>query len=213
MLEIVSAAKPFLEVLYFLAGVLLVGGLGLTYKQVVLIKKDIRIRNERAAAEKAIEACERYFCSYTPRNGKFLDDYLKEKLDSYKGPIGDFSITSIPGNLKAGCLKRYALPSWLPMMNQLESISAFFISGVADECTGFRVIGRTFCGTVESNYDLIAISRQKKEACPYWANTVGLYQLWRPRLTKVEMETAKEALELELSSISDRSISPIGTSS
>ena len=96
-------------------------------------------------------------------------------------------------------------------MNQLESISAFFMSGIADECTGFRVIGRTFCGSVESSYDLISISRQEK-ACPYWANTVDLYQLWRPRLTKAEMEIAKEDIEYELSSITTRTISPIGVS-
>lgn len=209
MLEIVSSAKPYLEAVYFLAGILLVGGLGLTYRQVVLIKKDIRTRNERAAAEKAIEACDRYFCSYVPLNSTFLHDRLKEKLGSYEGPIGDFSLSSIPDNLKDICLKRYKLHTWLPMMNQLESISAFFMSGVADECAGFRVIGRTFCGSVESSYDLISISRQEK-ACPYWANTVDLYQLWRPRLTKAEMEIAKENIEHELSSISARTISPIG---
>jgi len=209
MLEIVSSAKPYLEALYFLAGILLIGGLGLTYRQVVLIKKDIRTRNERAAAEKAIEACDRYFCSYVPLNGTFFHDRLKEKIGGYEGPIGDFSLSSIPDNLKDISLKRYALHSWLPMMNQLESISAFFMSGIADECTGFRVIGRTFCGSVESSYDLISISRQEK-ACPYWANTVDLYQLWRPRLTKAEMEIAKENIEHELSSISARTISPIG---
>lgn len=210
MLELVTVAKPYLEALYLLAGVLLIGGLGFTYRQVVLIKKDIKIRNERAAAEKAIDACDRYFCSYIPLNAKFFHDYRQKKIECYVGPIGDFFVNSIPPNQKDHSLKRYMLPTWLPMMNQLESISAFFMSGVADECTGFRVIGRTFCGTVENNYDLIANSRQEV-ACPYWENTVGLYQLWRPRLTKAEMEIAKNAIELELSFIRDRSISPIGT--
>lgn len=211
MLEFISSVKPYLEALYFLAGILLAGGLGFTYRQVFLIKKDIRIRNERAAAEKAIEACDRYFCSYTNLNGVFLRERIKANVDMYDGPIGDFSSGSLPDGIKEKGAKRFSLSSWLPMMNQLESISAYFMSGVADERTGFGVIGRTFCATVEQNYDLIAISRREK-ACPYWANTVDLFNLWRPRLTKAEMDIARKALEEELSTIADRTMSPIGVS-
>ena len=211
MLEIINVVKPYLESLYFLAGVLLLGGLLLTYRQVVLIKKDIQIRNERAAAEKAIEACNHYFCKYVPLDSAYYDDRKKENLDKYNGPIGDFSMPSIPKNLLKECASRYAKNSWIPALNQLESISAYFISGVADECTGFKVIGRTFCGSVESNYDLFAISRQQK-AHPYWANTVALYHLWRPRLTKAEMDISKQEIERQMSSITDKTISPIGFS-
>lgn len=211
MLEIVNSVRPYLESLYFLAGVLLLGGLLLTYRQVVLIKKDIRTRNERAAAEKAIEACDRYFCKYIPLNGVYFHDRMKAKLKAYDGPIGDFFASSIPESLQKDCAARYAQSSWLPALNQLESISAYFISGVADECTGFKVIGRTFCGTIESNYDLFAISRREK-ALPYWANTVALYQLWRPRLTKAEMDISKQEIERQMSSIIDKIISPIGVS-
>lgn len=211
MLEIVNLVRPYLESLYFLAGVLLLGGLSLTYRQVVLIKKDIQIRNERAAAEKAIEACDRYFCKYVPLNSAYYHDCKKAKLETYDGPIGDFFVSSIPEVILKDCAPRYAQISWLPALNQLESISACFISGVADECTGFKVIGRTFCGTVESNYDLFAISRREK-AHPYWANTVALYQLWRPRLTKAEMDISKQEIERQMSSIIDKTISPIGVS-
>ncbi len=211
MLEFISSVKSYLEALYFLAGILLAGGLGFTYHQVFLIKKDIRIRNERAAAEKAIEACDRYFCSYTNLNGAFFRDRIKAKIGKYEGPIGDFSSESIPKDLKEASAKRFSLTSWLPMMNQLESISAYFMSGVADEKVGFGVIGRTFCGAVENSYDLIAICRREK-VCPYWANTVDLYHLWRPRLTKAEMDMARRALEEELSAIADRTVSPIGVS-
>lgn len=211
MIELINSVRPYLEALYFVASITLVAGLGLTYRQLLLIKDDIQIKNQRAAAEKAIEACDRYFCSYVPMTTAHLDELMKNKIQWYKGTIGDFSATSISGDGKKDALKRFTLMTWLPAMNQLESIAAFFMSGVADEITGFRVIGRTFCSTVESNYDLIAFGRKEK-ACAYWSNIVALYQLWRPRLQKEEIELARNELEKQISSMQDKSISPIGVS-
>jgi hypothetical protein len=44
-----------LELLYFVAGVVVAIGVIYGLKQIALLKKDIRLRNERAAKEKAIE--------------------------------------------------------------------------------------------------------------------------------------------------------------
>lgn len=211
MIEIIASVKPYLEVLYFLSGILLLAGIGLTYRQLLLIKRDIRTRNERAAAEKSIEACDRYFSSYVPLSAAYLHDKQQGNLNGYKGPFGDFSPDSLPESIRKECSKRFSLSSWLPAMNQLESISAYFICGVADECTGFRVIGRTFCGSIENNYDVISLCRREK-AHAYWSNAVELYNLWRPRLEKAEIDIAMKEMEMKASLIHEKSISPIGVS-
>ena len=99
-------------------------------------------------------------------------------------------------------------------MNELEAISAAFISGVADEMTGFKIIGRSFCGAVQSDYDLIALSRSRtKEAQGYWSNTVHLYQMWSPRLKEAELRQAKERLDATIAAVAAQTsgIAPIGT--
>lgn len=209
MHDFVVQVRSEVEFLYFIASILLVGGVALAYRQLLLIKKDIRTRNQRAAAEKAIEACSSYFREYVGLCNEASDDRTKANLPRYAGPIGDFTMGSVPSQLRADCIRRFRLGTWVSALNHLELVAAFFVSGVADERTGFRVIGRTFCGTVEHNYDLIAFSRDKKKAA-YWENTVQLYQLWRPRMTKAELDEDRQDIERRLSAISENSIDAIG---
>lgn len=211
MLDIIAIIRPYLEAIYFIASIFLLGGMLLTYLQVKLIKQDIRNRNTRASAEKAIDVCGRYFSDFVPLISINFEEKIAKEFGAYTGPIGDFTHTSLPNPLNANCLKRFGLKSWLPAMNQLESISATFIAGVADECVGFQIIGRTFCSNIETNYDLISLSRREK-AYPYWLNSVKLYQLWRPRLTKAEIDLAIREMEEKSSAIQDEKLTPIGVS-
>ena len=211
MNEIITNIRPTFEILYFIASILLLGGLWLTYKQLMLINTDIKIRNQRAAAEKAIEASNRYFTDYIPLSGNYYREKITSKIDHYNGPIGDFYYNSIPKDQRESSLKRYKLSSWLPALNSLESIASSFITGVADESVGFRVIGRTFCSSVEHSYDLISISRQEKPI-EYWTNIVELYLLWRPRLTKAELEIEMQEIGSKISKLEQKKAPPIGSS-
>jgi hypothetical protein len=92
------------------------------------------------------------------------------------------------------------LDNTLPALNELEAIPASFRTGVADEKTGFQIIGRSFCSTVETEYDLIACCRDE-HVHNYWSGIVEIYSIWRPRLTKAEMEFAKSQLQQKIDSI------------
>lgn len=209
MKEIIATSRPYLEVLYFIVGILLIGGLGLAYRQLRLIKEDIGTRNRRAAAEKAIQACETYFNSYVPLSGILFRERLKSNMTTYSGPFGDFSKKSLPTQRVKDCLLKLSFQA-LPAMNQLEAIAACFTTGVADEATGFKVIGRTYCSTVENSYDVISSCRDG-DAHDYWSNIVELYALWRPRLKKSELDLAKRDIEKAMMALSDKTISAIGT--
>jgi hypothetical protein len=208
--ESILSIRPYLELAYFAAGVLLLIGLVITFFQLTLIKNDIGLRNERAAKEHAIEAAIRYLNLYVPLCDANTRDLLEKKIASYSGPIGDFSFASNPKSMLAGTITRMATSSSFHLaLNELESISAYFTTGVADERTGFLIIGRTFCGTVEAWYDVIAGCRREK-AHPYWHNIVQLYQTWRPRLSKAEIQTTIRDLESKIKSMGpDSPIEPI----
>jgi hypothetical protein len=200
LLDLILSARPYLEIAYFAAGVLLLFGLVITLFQVLLIKNDIRLRNERASKERAIEAASRYLKDYVSALSLHHQSANTMDLDSYSGPIGDFTFESIPKPMLSGALGRFKCDTLLPALNELESIAAYFTTGVAHEQTGFLIIGRTFCHTVENLYDIIACCRLEK-AQPYWYNIVCLYRIWRPRLTKTEMRTAIQELETKITSM------------
>jgi len=207
-----SQIRPWLELLYFASSIILAISVVYGLKQITLLKKDIRLRNERAAKEKAIEYGRRYLRNYVDLHAVFVSAYEGASLEPYAGPIGDFTSGSVPRDGMA--TKRYMLQSWLPAMNELEALSAAFTTGVADEETGFRIFGRSFCGAVENSYDLIAISRSADAlAQGYWSNIVELYRLWSPRLEEAQLRRTKESLEARIAGIAAQGtrIRPIGT--
>ena len=146
----ILVARPCIETLIAV-------GLFVNCRQLLLIKRVILLRNDRGAKEKAIEACVRYFDAYVPIANK---DYTKGSQEDTSdcGAMGEFPEVSI-------WAERLKQPNTSPSrltaligLHQLESIAASFTSGVADESTGFRIIGRTYCFNVESYYDLISVS-------------------------------------------------------
>jgi hypothetical protein len=210
----IGQIRSVLELLYFGSGIVVAVGVLFGLQQIGLLKKDIRLRNERAAKENAIQNGRRYLCSYVNLLSTFISEYRAANLNHYSGPIGSFTAESVLPGGKESWGKRYGLESWLPAMNELESISAAFISGVADEQTGFQIIGRSFCRSVEANYDLIAFSRSPGEAAqPYWRNIVELYRLWSPRLKEAQLRTAIDHLEARIATVAGKGgrITPIGT--
>lgn len=212
-----SQIRIWLEISYYASGIAVAIAVVYGLRQISLLKKDIRLRNERAAKEKAIEYGRRYLRDYVDLEGIFFSACREAKLRGYDGPIGDFTSGSILGDARIAetSTKRYTTkPSLLPALNELEALSAAFISGVADEEAGFKIFGRSFCSTVENNYDIIALSRTADEsALEYWYNIVRLYRLWSPRLEEGELRRTKNSLEAKIAAIARQSarIPPIGT--
>lgn len=214
MLELINNIRPYLETLYFSAGIVLAGGLVLTYRQLLLNNQDMQVRNKRAAMEKAIEACERYVNNCMPLGEKITEKLRGSNLPTnYSGLIGDFSFESMTKNDLDNAVKRYSSSpeKWFKMLNQLELIASMFISRVADEKTAFTIIGSSYCKRVSSYYDIISADRDEKiKANPPYNNIVILYLLWHPRLKKIELEAQKQQTEKEMSQILERFLFPYG---
>lgn len=205
-----STFATILQYLYYLATYLIAFGAIYGLRQLRIMKKDFAIRNERSAKEKAIEFSNEYLINYVELSTKHYNDEQKNKIQSYKGPIGDFTPDSISNEYKANLLKRLSCLSCLNVLNKLESISAAFVTGVADETTGFKIIGRSYTATVSSLYDIISALRNEK-ASPYFNNIVELYKVWSPRLTKYELENERNNLDSRMANIQANCIKPIGT--
>jgi hypothetical protein len=198
----INEVRPYAEIAYFIAGVglLIVAGFGL--RQLGLLKEDIRTRNLRAAREKAIEAANQYVREFIPSYNRFWHKTRKAGLSSYDGPVSDFTRKSVEERLLKNAVKRLELTMSTNAFNFLETVAAHFTTGVADENIGFRIIGRSYCGAVGSNYDIISLCRPEK-ACPLCDNIVQLYRTWSARLSKEELKAARTELDKNISSIAE----------
>lgn len=204
MESFVAVVRPMLELIYFLAGILLAAGLVLAYVQLKAVKADSRMRIKRTAAEKAIEAADRYMTTYIPLANTFFSVCQSKNLPQYESVVGDFSFGSISEDNKSNAALRFAELSWLEALNQLEIVAAILVSGVGDEEVAFPVIGRSFCNTVRSHYDLLAYCRRPGQTDEYFQNIIKLYAIWHPRRLRNEMGVEKDRLESSLNRLPDR---------
>lgn len=211
METILQQIRPWLELLYFLSGVFLACVALYGLRQVKLMKYDIQLRTERAAKEKALEYSGRYLSTEVSLDDRFIDDCTKAKLpSSYPGPIGDFTAASVPREFVKAASRRVEIDSWRLALNELETIAAAFVNGIADEQLGFSIIGRSFCASVAQKYDVISGCRSDK-AQPYFENVVTLYHIWAPRLSKSELAARRLELDSQISAIPDKHVPALGS--
>ena len=171
--------EPKLETIYFISGIIIAATALYGIVQIRLLKKSIETSSKHATWEKAIEYSDRYLTSNRLLINKFIAKCKDNKIPyAYTGPIGHFMPNEIPEQFRAAHEKRLTFSDeWLPLLNDLEVISAAFASGVADEKLGFKCIGRSFCNDVIQLYDLIAESRIHK-TMNYYDDIVTLYDAW-----------------------------------
>jgi hypothetical protein len=204
--QFVQTVRPYAELLYFLSGVglLIVAFYGL--KQLHLLKEDIRTRNTRAAREKALEAAMLYAHDFVPNFNEYYLKLTEANLASYQGSIGDFSQDSLTLAEKVQMVARAKLlpGPGLAALNTLDLIASMFVHGLADDKVGFRTIGRSFCGTVANNYDLLTLFRN-----PAYDDTERLYQIWRPRITLEELEASRAKLDQKIAKIETTTLEQI----
>lgn len=209
MEDAISHIRPYFELIYFVSGPFIALAAIYGLNQLRIMKQDMRLRNERAAKEKAIEACREYEV-YASLYNAFSSEREAKNISTYTGPLGDFSPDSIPADRIPMIQKLFDEPGSLTaVLNKLESVAATFVSGVADEEIGYGIIGRSFCHNVESLYDIISACRVDS-ASPYLGTITSLYRIWASRLSKAELTASKNAIDARLKDIPDLRIPPIG---
>jgi len=202
-----TTARPYLEMIYFLSGLVIAVAAVIALRQLRLMKLDLLGRSERAAKEKAIEAAFEY-TKTLERIAVQLGDLPQGVPHYYKGAVGDFTANSIPTDLREAANKRHLSGKVWRSLDALDGIAAMFVTGVADEQTAFPIFGGAFCGTVAGQYDVICLATASKSFAPY-ASLIELYQIWSRRLSKMDLAKAREALEKEMSAIPDKEIPPL----
>lgn len=193
--SILTEIRPFLEAAAFLATVVVAFLAARGLRQIALMKYDIATKNDRAGRESAVHECQRYLCEFCKKNS-FYNYIASNKIALYTGPIGDFTLGSLKGMDPELLKKRFDGP-WLEEMNILDSISATFVHGLADEEVGFKIIGKTFCHSVQDRYDILASVRDATNV-NYYESVVALYKIWSARLSAEELKSSRASIEQQL---------------
>jgi len=210
LLQLIVDIRPYLETAYFVAGIALAVGLLFARAQLKAFQVDTRIRNERTAKEKAVEACRFYLVEHMMTEKLFYDAKRVKKLHNYVGNTGNFTVSSLSDSQKAHGLALMGVEELRQTLNELEIICSLFVSGVADEKTGFQIIGRSLVNSIETNYDVITLFRDDNKFQPYWYNIVELYQVWKARFEREILKGSVDQIQEKLKNTPDVKITPIG---
>jgi hypothetical protein len=165
MEHVVLTVRTYLEIVYFLSGAVLAVAALMALRQVSLMKLDMLARSERAAKEKAIEAAFEYaravasLSQHVKLLGKDVPPY-------YTGPIGDFTVNSVPPESREMANKRRSRGAMTIPLDLLDAIAAMFVTGVADEKTAFPIFGGAFCASVAGQYDIICVANSERPYAP-----------------------------------------------
>ena len=198
----VQGVRDFFEIAYFISSVLLLLGLVLAWFQVRAINSSSKLANARLAKEKAIEASTRYIeKAISITNNEHI--FRQEKGYGYfRGECGNFSLNTLDKSQREEGIKILSSNFQIvETLNELELIAAYFVSTVADEEVGFRIIGRSFCVTVKDRYDVITLLSSRSLSQTYWSNIIALYQIWAPKLERGELDISLRSLQEKLASL------------
>ncbi len=203
--------RDVLELFYFGSGVALAVIAAYGLRQINLLKRDMHTRNDRAAKEKAIEVSDRFIKSVNI-GIQYHEAVKSAGLKAYGGPIGDFTDSSVPKEWIDNMAKKLPLASlWVPILNEYEGMAAAYMSGVADEQLGYKILGMGFCKAVQNNYDVICLQRgEGRGDWNFWKNTISLYKLWSDRIKKDGLLEKFGEVSSQLRESPSATITPIG---
>lgn len=234
--------RNFLEVLYFISGVILAALGFAVFRQLKLSKKsietsqenlrvasealttakdDLQIRIKREAVILAAAQVEKFGKEVMPKAKEVTDRIKGEgiEISEWKLENNLFDETSIKDFEAANTWLRSLhkpgnVPALIQILNEFESFAMYFAGGAADERITYPSIAPVFCSYVRDLAPLLISLRQKKTniVSGPYQNIVFLYDKWASRLRKDELDSQAARLLAESSGIHITEIPIIGES-
>ena len=179
---------------------------------------DNKVRIRREAALHTAELCKRFADSTIP-----LFAVLEKEITQSGQPLPSwglvdysFSASSIAESAEANAWIERLTPSSaaaaIRMLNELEAVAMYLVSGVADERRAFPILSRMFTSAVERLAPVLISMRTHAVGSGQFPSTVELYQLWNERIRGEKLSAQKAEIDKAAKLIAAREIPPIGLS-
>lgn len=214
-----TEVRNWLEVLYFISGVVVMFLIGFGLRQLFLAKEQIETTKEifktqsrRAAVEAAVIEC-RVFSEAVVQTSLALDKYCKDNSITYfKDAVftrtdDGFSVDISKTNHDDIEKLEGAEEIINRFINGLEAFSLFFLSGVADENIAFHTNAKTFIKLAEEAFKIFPICADKDDAEPIKA----LYFMWHKKYEAKKLKIEQKEISKKLSNYKEQQIKAIGT--
>jgi len=185
---------------YHVSGILIFISILIAYFQLKSSTQASRSEREYNKKKISIEMCDRYLTSGVSKSNE-LYNLCKEKNISIRleKNVTDFVYDDNRSSWLQDPNNWSIVVQSMLLCNELELIASSFLNDVANIDIGFDVIGKSYCATVENNFDLISLVRRNK-VHPGYENTVRLYGKWNPKLQMREIDAVIDtAVEKKLS--------------
>ncbi|KJB84846.1 hypothetical protein AZ66_28440 [Paenibacillus sp. E194] len=203
-----------LDAVYKVSGIVLVLGVFLGLAQLRLLKKDIKDRNMRAAAEKSME----YLAYYQKEIISTASEYKNKVTEEIKEPAKFDHLINKDFILKGVHLEKELIADSIikqrcgiiPILNRLEFFSAAVESRITDEELLYPPLSKIFCEFIEEEFIWIAVARTRGGA-PY-KNLISLYNKWSKRMEvdKLKLQMKETAHKIREQGNDYHSSPPIG---
>lgn len=167
--------------------------------QFELSRKDAALTARRECISSALEQCQE-FAKLIQETGRVANELKglgydpKGETDAtfpFIPPAKDPKASQIWTENKNGVVSRI-----LEVLNKHEAFAMYFVHGLADDQIAFPPTGQSFCNQCEFFATFIGLYRNKP-GFEYYRNLVTLYQSWKTRLLKRELEQRELALKME----------------
>lgn len=212
--NILNGIQIIIEMLYYISGPILAIGVIFAYKQLVLVKNDIKTKNQRSAVEKSVEYMDWYANVFIPEHEDFKKKLRNQKDvklnynfegDNFKFP----EPLTVDRTSLNRCIVVKSDAGFVSLANQLEFFSYVMTNGLADEEQVFLPIGELFVDFMNQNQELYCQLRDNDNDNKF-SYSVKLYKLWNNRIEREKLDKQAGEIEEKRSSIKTGAISYIG---
>ena len=201
--------RPGVELVALLSSVIIAVVAIIGLKQIVILKKTLRVQSKRDALKLTSEQCAVYMAEIIPLQDEFQNAVRENNVKYFEGWDTEvregkvFVSRKQPPNSEG--LEKVILK--LSMLNNMESFSSFFTSNVGDERVAYNTVGTTFLTFTRGLLPWVLHCNQRG----YYKSLTQLFIQWESRRLSEEIREKKESLEEQLRRTTFKNYPPVGT--
>jgi len=207
-----TTVRAILELLYFIAGIVIAGAAIWGLQQIRLTKRIASINAKRESLKFAAERCQYFAEQVAILEPPLLEEHKKLGLTLLATNV-EFEISDGEIAIKSAWDQRLMAQQYAQItrnltayMNFLEAFAIPFAAGVADDELGFQETATAFCGCVRRV--ILAIVLIRKAGVRYESCT-NLYDCWSKRLLAHQLRKNIKDLESKIKTTPEPKIKPM----
>ncbi|MEO8190382.1 MAG: hypothetical protein ABI682_08565 [Acidobacteriota bacterium] len=199
-----------MELLYFLAGIVVAVAAVLALKHLRLAKEalettktEIKTRFKRDALILSAQQNEVFADKIIPLQAEWATavktatgrEPISWELKNFDFNEGSFADPNAIAAWRANAAFKDNTRLVIRVLNQMEAFAAYFITGAADEEQAFPNIAKAFCDFVRQFSPYLTLLRKRAgNESGHFPNLVALYQLWSDRAKRMNLESQAKAM-------------------